>query len=282
MLQRFRSTKFKLSIASSIYKILRLFLQKDHHKIERNGIVYEIDLREGIDLSLFLFGNFQNHIVSIAKHRLKPNSTVIDVGANCGSISLQICKGLPKGKVFAFEPTDYAFKKALKNINLNPSFGSQIEITQAFVSDEEKEPGSVAAYSSWNISGQRDGTTHPIHGGSLNFAQNIPTVSIDGFIESRDIPSVDLIKVDTDGHELKVLRGAAKTIQKFRPIVIFEVGLYLLEEKGQQFTDFLNFFKQVNYKLESPKGNTISEDTIEEEAPRNGTIDLIAIPLDQI
>jgi hypothetical protein len=55
-------TRFKLLIARVLYRLLRLMMVSNKKHIRRRGIHYEVDLTEGIDLSLFLFGNFQRHV----------------------------------------------------------------------------------------------------------------------------------------------------------------------------------------------------------------------------
>ena len=51
-------TKYKILIAKIIYRILKLFFINDRRKVSRNGINWFLELNEGIDLSIFLFGNF--------------------------------------------------------------------------------------------------------------------------------------------------------------------------------------------------------------------------------
>ena len=55
-------TKIKLVIAKLLYRLLRLLGFSNQQYVNRNGIFYELDLSEGIDLHIFLFGNFQDHI----------------------------------------------------------------------------------------------------------------------------------------------------------------------------------------------------------------------------
>ena len=66
-------TKYKILIAKIIYKILKLFFINDRRKVSRNGINWLLDLNEGIDLSIFLFGNFEKSILRNGKKLLKNN-----------------------------------------------------------------------------------------------------------------------------------------------------------------------------------------------------------------
>ena len=65
MLDYFRSTKFKIRVANLLYQMLRLVGVSPVRIIERKGIRYQVDLAEGIDLSLFLFGHYQKHVTHV-------------------------------------------------------------------------------------------------------------------------------------------------------------------------------------------------------------------------
>jgi len=77
----------------------------------------------------------------------------------------------------------------------------------------------------------------------------VPTVALDKYL--RGSACIDFIKIDTEGAELKVLRGAAETIQKFKPAILFECGSeYFLTENGLSRRDLYDFMVvQLNYKI---------------------------------
>jgi len=129
--------------------------------IEREGIRYQVDLAEGIDLSLFLFGHFQKHVTHNNLFTLPKNCVVLDIGANFGIISLSLMNQYPSSIIYAFEPTDYAFKKLKKNIDLNPEARSRIKPFQLFVSDHESPLKKFKVYSSWRVDRIVD-ESHPI------------------------------------------------------------------------------------------------------------------------
>ena len=73
--------------------------------------------------------------------------------------------------------------------------------------------------------------------------------------KKEKIARVDFIKTDTDGHEHEVLKGARKIITKYRPVVVFEIGDYLLKEKNIDFSYFLSYFAKLNYSLFDTQSN---------------------------
>src|SRR3954463_13566078 len=112
-------TQIKIFFAKILYRATRLFYHKNIQLIKRGGINYEVDLSEGIELSLYLFGNFQKHVTQNAFLTINEDFTIIDIGANVGLMTLQFAQLVPKGKVYSFEPTFYALERLKKNLSLN-------------------------------------------------------------------------------------------------------------------------------------------------------------------
>ena len=73
---------------------------------------------------------------------------VIDIGANIGSVSLVLAKMIDKVKIFAIEPTIYAYDKLSNNLKLNKDLINKVFLRQLFISDQ-KRPEKV--WSSWSL-----------------------------------------------------------------------------------------------------------------------------------
>jgi len=280
LIHRMPLTRIKLAIAKLLYLFVKLIFRNNHRVIKRNGIRFKVDLSEGIDLSLFLFGNYQKYITKSKLITLANDAVIFDIGANIGSMSLAFAKLTPDGQVYAFEPTTYAFIKLKENLSLNPSLAEHINTIQMFASEETASDHKIEAYSSWKIDGSAE-SAHPLHGGTLKTDQekNIPAISLDDFCDENRIQRLDCIKIDTDGHELKVLKGATRTIGKFQPIVIFEIGLYIIQEHGIEFEEYLEFFADHGYTLFNSKNNKqVTPENYLRQIPLYYTTDVIAIP----
>ncbi len=184
----FRSTQFKFNVACIIFKVLMLFKIKPKRIIKRNGIFFEVDLSEGVDLALFLFGSFQRNVRQSAYFQIPVDAIIIDVGANIGSISLPLSYTCRQGKVFAFEPTDYAFKKLKKNISLNHDLKDRIEPIQSLVSSYSGNVGEGKIFSSWKLS-QGAGVSHSVHHGIAMNAVGTQT-TIDDFVKNAWVDSL--------------------------------------------------------------------------------------------
>lgn len=278
-LHRLPMTRIRIFIAQMIYKLLKIFLGSKNRLIHRGGVNYQVDLSEGIDLSVFLFGNFQSHVINPKYFDLRPDSVIFDVGANIGSMAFKFAQLVPQGYVYAFEPTSYAFSKFLRNLTLNPDLGERITPVQVFLSSQSTPDHDLVAYSSWKVDGKVAGA-HPLHGGTIERADSIPAITIDAFCAEKEIQRVDLIKIDTDGHEFEVLQGARETLAKHLPFIILEMGLYILEERGVTFDQYFTYLSSFGYELiNSKNGSVVTPDNFMREVPFRFTTDILATPL---
>jgi FkbM family methyltransferase len=273
-------TRVKLFIARVLYLLLHTILRKNNHLIRRKGIVYDVDLSEGVELSLFLFGNFQDHVTSKKYFTIKDDAVIFDVGANIGSMAFRFAQYAPQGHVYAFEPTDFAFRKLLNNLALNPHLAKRITPVQLFLSDQTKSDHQIQAYASWKVDGSIS-NTHPIHGGAIKTAKSVPAVTLDDYCLKHRIHKIDLIKIDTDGHELRVLSGASRTVEKSLPYIVFEIGLYVLIEQNIAFEQIYAYFAGYDYYLLNAKdGKQITLQNYTYRIPKRSTTDIIAVPPD--
>jgi FkbM family methyltransferase len=246
--------------------------------INREGINFEVDLTEGIDFSLFLFGDFQSHVYQNKYVQLKEDDVIFDVGANVGIMALNFAKRVPNGKVYAFEPTHYALNKLYRNIELNPELAKNITVTNCFVSATSDANPNIVAFSSWSLT-KRTEKDHEFHLGTPMSAEGTPSITMDDFVSSNNIQKLDFIKIDTDGHEYEVFSGGKKTIEKLRPKIIFELGLYVMKEKNFDFDFYWNYFQPMNYKLyDSGNLEEITIGNYKNYLPKYGSIDVLAIP----
>jgi FkbM family methyltransferase len=273
-------TRLKILGARILYKFTVLFAGSRRRIIEREGVKYEVDLSEGIEFSLFLFGKFQAHITKNPFLAIPPDAVILDVGANVGLMTLQFANLAQKGQVYAFEPTFYALERLRKNLSLNPRLSDHVTVINSFVSAESHSNPSIVAYSSWKVDGSRGEADHPIHLGTPKSAEGVPAISLDDFAKKENLQRLDFIKIDTDGHEYEVLQGGKEAISRFRPKIIFEIGLYLLDEKNIGYDFYDGYFSSLNYRLVDTKtGVAINLRNYPRYIPKKGSTDLIALPL---
>jgi FkbM family methyltransferase len=275
-------TRIRIRIANILYKLVKIFYKKDEVIVIRKKITYALNLSEGIDLSIFLFGNFQNSITDLEKFNLPDEMVIFDIGANIGSITLKFAQKYKASKIYSFEPTDYAYEKLLLNIKLNPSLGARIKPMKLYFSERPQVQKDLEVYSSWKVDNSNN-NVHPLHGGNKQRAKQISITTLDNYCNEYKIDKLDFIKIDTDGHELPILKGGEATINKLRPIIVFEVGQYLLNERFLSFDEYFIFFENNNYKMYDLKLKlNITRLNYSKVIPGFSTIDIVAIPVEKL
>jgi FkbM family methyltransferase len=273
------NTKTKISFAKIIYRTLRLAGFSQHRIISRNGIRFDADLAEGIDLSLFLFGSFQKWVIDDSLLPRKNNFCAIDIGANIGAICLPLASRNPDAHIIAVEPTDHVFKRLQRNIGLNPGLSQRINAIQAFMGNGSQAASGLIAYPSWRLD-DAEGARHEVHLGQAHEV-TCPTLSIDTLASKEQMDHLDFIKIDTDGHEFDILKGGEQTLAKWRPLVVFEFCFYENEKQEHGFDDFASFFGRLNYEIRLCDGKTriADEAAARRVVPELGSCDFAAVPL---
>ena len=132
-------TKYKILLAKIIFKLISIVKRNKIIKLKKNNINWELDLSEGIDLSIYIFGKFEYEIIkTISKHNLSKEPVFFDIGANIGVQTLQLSQNFKNSTVHSFEPTNFGFNKLKKNISLNKKLNKRIFANQLFLTDKKK------------------------------------------------------------------------------------------------------------------------------------------------
>ena len=228
-------TKTKIRLARSVQRVImggrRLCGRGPVVLCRRGGLIWQLDLREGIDFSIFLLGSFEPRMGRAYRSIIPPGGIAIDIGANIGAHTLPLadCVGA-KGRVIAVEPTKYAFDRLREHIALNPKLAPRITPVQAMLMGNREAALADSIESSWPLAPTRD--THSGHGGLAKATTGASVTSLDALVAEHNLTHVDLIKLDVDGYEVEVLRGARETLTRFEPTIIFEHSPYTAVEKG--------------------------------------------------
>jgi len=217
-------------------------------RVARGGIQWDLDLCEGIDLAIFLFGMFERETVLTCRRLIRPGDVVLDIGANIGAHTLHLarCVG-PGGCVVAFEPTDFAFHKLATNVGLNPELASRIRMEQVMLVDQHGQQVERRLYSSWPLSPQAD--LHGKHCGRLMDTKGARAMTLDEYLDQARIEKVAFIKMDVDGHECAVLRGSKATLIRHQPVIVMELAPYVLAETGHSVEELLKILESFGYGL---------------------------------
>lgn len=185
---------------------------------------------------------WDRHIVCYYDKYITKDSTVIDIGTNFGTHSLYMSK-LAK-RVISIEPQRYVFNQLCGNIFINDTHN--IYPYNLAVSDT---PGFLKLPYPVDYSNpQNDSASLTLVKDENTDLDSIPCVKLDDFLSASDI-KIDFIKIDSQGYDYLIMKGAKNTIQRDRPYLIFEVEQdIMLEKTGTKNQDFFDFLASVNYE----------------------------------
>ncbi len=257
------TTRRKIALAGIASRFLcagrNLLGLKNRFVAKRGGILWELDLEQGVDFAIFLFGAFEPDVVAACRKLCRRRDVCLDIGANIGAHTLPLAEFVgPEGRVHAFEPTDFAYRKLLRNISLNDHLAAGIFSSQVFLGRDAAMSVPDTICSSWPL--RQDAGLDPMHGGRAESAGDARCDSLDDWMSREKPERIDLLKLDVDGHELDVLRGAEELLKAHKPTLIVEFAPYVFEGKTEGFDELVYFFKDRNYEASFLSGKHLALD----------------------
>ena len=247
---------------------------------QRGGITWSLDLNEGIDFSIWLLGGFERRTIAAYSRLIKPGAVVFDVGANIGAHTLPLARLVgPSGFVHAFEPVLWALGKLKASLALNEQLIPRVSLHQMLLSDGEDIPVPGTMYASWPLGMAPD--IHPTLRARALSTEGARSTTLDAAALALGLPRLDFIKLDVDGRECHVVRGAMKTIRRFRPALIVELSSYVLEEAGESLDGLLDLLAEGGYELHDvARGSRLpaNRDALKQLVPTGGGINVLGLP----
>lgn len=174
---------------------------------------------------------------------LRPGDTCIDVGAHGGSFLQEIVRLAPDGHHMAFEPiADLAADLARRFPG--------VDVRNAAASDRTGETTFTYVPEAPGYSGIRP-RSYPI-------AVRPETITVEMLAIDDVFPGEEtlrLLKIDVEGGELLVLRGAEKTLRRCRPTIFFEHGRGAFDHYGESHLALFDLLASIGYRLLDLDGN---------------------------
>lgn len=212
---------------------------------------FSIDIRSDVLKRLLMNGHYEPQAAACCRQFVPPGRDAIDVGANVGFYSVLLAKSVSPGRrVLAVEPIPEAVAKLKENLRRNGAVESVlIHDGAALDEDGPCELVTVDGKSEYSTMG------HLVHA-SVSTAEG-RTIRVRGTRLDELVQRLTLdpgfIKIDVEGSELKVLRGATGLLSEARPNLLIEVHQYLLEEGGGSANEVLEFLRGHRYRLFNPE-----------------------------
>lgn len=209
------------------------WLNMEQKLIKKPNGVYEIDnfRIEGTSFELvctFLVEQYRY----FDNVKPQPSDIVFDIGAYMGETALWFSKYVgQQGLVYSFEPLVRNYQKLLTNVEANQA--TSVEPVKMGLSDKN---GKMSVEGDGGAAALTENDT----------GEEVEVTTIDHFMQTEGLEKIDFIKMDVEGHEIKVLKGASATIRKFSPKLAISVY-----HRGDDLIQIPKFIMDLepNYKL---------------------------------
>jgi FkbM family methyltransferase len=211
----------------------------------RGGITYVLDLSEAIDRAIY-FGGWEPDTIRFLRRTVHDGDVIIEVGANVGAHTLMLANLVgQEGLIYAFEPTTYAQSKLRVNLARNPTLESRVIIRSELVTNHDHSTPRRVIKSSFPIGIPRRAD------------EDVSAIAI--ALDDVPLPKLDIIKIDVDGYDFKVLEGATGLLQKFKPLVLIELCEHTLKAQGDSIRDIFGLLNKIGYEATYEDGRPIRD-----------------------
>jgi FkbM family methyltransferase len=200
-------------------------------KLGIDGLIYA--RREGLEPALKPYFRLE-----------RPGSVFLDIGANYGYWSRHVLidaqrRGIPDVSVIAFEPLPANYDLLVENMR-------QVPGSDKSVCCEPLAVGEATGTCFMSLSNEDPGSSFASDSGSIQCS----VTTIDDFVEEHNIRKVGLIKIDVEGFELRVLRGARNTILRDRPAILCEIIPSHLSRAGASADEVMREMTRLGYSFQ--------------------------------
>lgn len=186
---------------------------------------------------VYFTGFYEPAITKLFSQIVQPGDVCLDIGANMGWFTtlFQRLTGI-KGQVHAFEPVKTTFEHLQHNVDLNGGT-SNVKLNNIALGDEEKD---IEIHIFNNLP---DGhASMAVFGESDYKSLSARMVTLDSYLESNNIDNVRLVKMDIEGAELMMLKGASKLFEQDKlPVLEVEMALATTSGFGYLPNDLLQY-----------------------------------------
>jgi len=217
--------------------------------------------------SLDLYGEYSEGEVELFRQTLQPGSVVIEVGANMGALTLPLAQIVSKtGIVIAFEPQRIIYQTLCANLALN-----SVPNVYAFQQAIGAGPGAVFVPA---LDYTQENNFGGLALGNFETGERVPVASLDDF----NFPACHFLKVDVEGMELDVLRGANRLIGRYRPII------YVENDRKDKSDELVRHLHSLDYKMYWHRPYYYNPDNFfhnpENVFPNTGSLNMICVHRD--
>ncbi|WP_290648838.1 FkbM family methyltransferase [Aquisalimonas sp.] len=199
------------------YRALRGAEHPAWRSYQYRGFHVKHDIRQKSQWDAYIHGRTQAGVAYWLERSASPGATVLDIGANAGVVSLDLARAVGQhGTVHAFEPNPQAYQLLRQAVSANGLEGC-VEVHTFALGDED-------ATTTLSVPASNDGAASLREPGAGERSVTVQVRRFSGWWEARRHPRIDVIKLDVEGFEARVINGLEPVLMRDRPVVVMELN----------------------------------------------------------
>lgn len=211
-----------------------------------DGLALHIDTNSFCEWYIYFYGAFRPEVSKLLNRMLRPGHVAFDIGANIGMHTVVMANRVgPTGKVVSFEPDPHPYARLMQNLRLN---GLDFVDARPMALSAKTEKRKFFSHDD-SIGNYANASLYAENVGRETAAIEVDAVTLDDFVAQNPAPRLDAIKLLAQGEEWNVLQGAKRTIERFRPKVLFLYEPVFWRRQGIKLMDGVGFFKGYGYTV---------------------------------
>lgn len=194
-------------------------------------------LKVWVDYNIYCLGMYEAPFARFFIRSLRPDSVVLDIGAYIGQYTLLAAKYAPVGRVVAFEPHPISYQRLQAHVACN-RLGNVCILHQAAGQMPGRLPFALS---------EQAFDSGLVPSGWSGEKIEVEVAPVDEVVRQINLERVDVMKVDVEGAEGQVLRGARETLARFHPLLIVEMDRHREQAFGDAPEDILGYLRNLGY-----------------------------------
>ncbi len=216
--------------------------------LNRPAILNSIEFSRSLFSVVHLMGGGSDINRRVFVNLVRRGDVIIEIGANVGVYTSLFSRLVgSRGRVHAFEPVGANFERLASRLHLlkadnvvlnRQGVGSRQGEQEIVIPGDDAQQASFAVHQhgSWSIA-------------TRTRRELVPVITIDSYMRDAQVDRVDFVKIDVEGSELDVLRGAQECLARSLPLMHMEINPDWLGDFGTSASDLVSFLTSIGYRF---------------------------------
>lgn len=215
-----------------------LYISPSYRTVQSDNVRLRLDLSDYVQWLVYF--DVERDLHRQLYSLVQPGDLALDIGANVGQVLLKLAAVVGSGgRAIGFEPNPATYRLCTENLTLNSNLPAEVHAIALGSAEGQVAFGRPCSANSGSDRVMSDGVGEIM----------VPVTTLDRWATAHSLERLDLVKIDVEGFELHVLRGASETLARFRPTLFIELCDGNLREQGGTAAELLAWLEAEDYAI---------------------------------